>query len=311
MGKITLDAKMKIKRSTITGEVPAIGPSNDHTDGTWSATDIYSGELFLNETDARLWVGIDTAVVELDLTGAVGAYLPLAGGAMDASASITSANGGGQLDLDTGGTADNVLITTDNGAYAEGWIDLSPTYFSGGAVNSSLILFDSTTSTSHFKAGSTGYTGGAFFRRGITAEAFSNAIYQAALTIKNNIGGSSSVEQGLFVGSTSGATVYSPNGTGLAGAILCSPDSKVIASVTNSVILGGENITASADNTAYMQDSVNTGVAQFAEYTVAALPTASSYPGGQIMVTDEVGGYVPAFSDGTNWRRVTDRAIVS
>jgi len=30
-----------------------------------------------------------------------------------------------------------------------------------------------------------------------------------------------------------------------------------------------------------------------------------------IFVTNEAGGAVPAFSDGTNFRRVTDRAIVS
>ena len=30
-----------------------------------------------------------------------------------------------------------------------------------------------------------------------------------------------------------------------------------------------------------------------------------------IFVTDEAGGAVLAFSDGTNWRRVTDRAVVS
>jgi len=47
------------------------------------------------------------------------------------------------------------------------------------------------------------------------------------------------------------------------------------------------------------------------EYAKANLPSASAWKGGQVNVTDEVGGYVPAFSDGTNWRRVTDRAIVS
>ncbi|MBL8301619.1 MAG: hypothetical protein JNM26_02485 [Ideonella sp.] len=30
-----------------------------------------------------------------------------------------------------------------------------------------------------------------------------------------------------------------------------------------------------------------------------------------VAVTDEVDGTVPAFSDGTNWRRVTDRNVVS
>jgi len=46
-------------------------------------------------------------------------------------------------------------------------------------------------------------------------------------------------------------------------------------------------------------------------YTVAGVPTAATFTAGMIYVTDETGGAVPAFSDGTNWRRVTDRAIVS
>lgn len=45
-------------------------------------------------------------------------------------------------------------------------------------------------------------------------------------------------------------------------------------------------------------------------YTVSTLPSAS-IAGGMIYVSNESGGAVPAFSDGTNWRRVTDRAIVS
>ena len=49
-------------------------------------------------------------------------------------------------------------------------------------------------------------------------------------------------------------------------------------------------------------------------FTVARLTSdvlASSRPDGLVMVSDEVGGKVPAFSDGTDWRRVTDRAIIS
>ena len=46
-------------------------------------------------------------------------------------------------------------------------------------------------------------------------------------------------------------------------------------------------------------------------FTVATLPTAIR-AGQRIYVSDEVGGEVPAFSDSfLNWRRVTDRAIVS
>ena len=46
-------------------------------------------------------------------------------------------------------------------------------------------------------------------------------------------------------------------------------------------------------------------------YTVAGVPAAASWTGGMLYVSDESGGAVPAFSDGTNWRRVTDRAIIS
>ena len=46
-------------------------------------------------------------------------------------------------------------------------------------------------------------------------------------------------------------------------------------------------------------------------YTVATLPTASLWDDCLITVSDEAGGYTMAFSDGTNWRRMTDRAIVS
>ncbi len=47
-----------------------------------------------------------------------------------------------------------------------------------------------------------------------------------------------------------------------------------------------------------------------ANYSKAALPSAS-VPGTLIYVTDEVAGAIPAYADGTNWRRISDRAIVS
>ena len=46
-------------------------------------------------------------------------------------------------------------------------------------------------------------------------------------------------------------------------------------------------------------------------YTVATVPTASSYPRAIIYVSDETGGATLAFSDGSAWRRVQDRAVVS
>ena len=51
------------------------------------------------------------------------------------------------------------------------------------------------------------------------------------------------------------------------------------------------------------------GVIKTKSYVVASLPTV--VVGGIIYVSDETGGAVLAFSDGVDWRRVTDRAIVS
>jgi hypothetical protein len=45
-------------------------------------------------------------------------------------------------------------------------------------------------------------------------------------------------------------------------------------------------------------------------FTVSTLPSA--IPAGQMLfVTDETGGSIPAFSDGTNWRRITDAQIIT
>jgi len=58
----TQDSRIKIKRSTITATVPTVPSSNDHTDGTWIATDIYKGELFYNQADGVLWTRGDSGI---------------------------------------------------------------------------------------------------------------------------------------------------------------------------------------------------------------------------------------------------------
>ena len=80
----------------------------------------------------------------------------------------------------------------------------------------------------------------------------------------------------------------------------------VLAAASN---LGSNNI--------FTVDKTNKNVAfsnppKLPSYTVAGVPSASTYgAGSMIYVSDESGGAVPAFSDGSNWRRVTDRAVVS
>ena len=61
-----------------------------------------------------------------------------------------------------------------------------------------------------------------------------------------------------------------------------------------------------------LNDDLFGDVVRLTSYTVATLPAVpvAASPG-LIFVSDETGGAVPAFSDGTSWRRVTDRAVVS
>lgn len=54
-----------------------------------------------------------------------------------------------------------------------------------------------------------------------------------------------------------------------------------------------------------------TGPQQLFTYTVAGLPSAAMFLNAIVCVSNAAGGAVQAFSDGTNWRRVDDRAIVS
>jgi len=44
-----------VKVSSIAGEVPTIPASDDHTDGSWIATDVYVGELFFNSADGIMY----------------------------------------------------------------------------------------------------------------------------------------------------------------------------------------------------------------------------------------------------------------
>lgn len=62
---------------------------------------------------------------------------------------------------------------------------------------------------------------------------------------------------------------------------------------------------------ASLVEKADANVIRLPEYTVATLPDVGLGRSCLITVSNEVGGYVVAFSDGTNWRRVTDRAVVA
>lgn len=57
---------------------------------------------------------------------------------------------------------------------------------------------------------------------------------------------------------------------------------------------------------------ITAGYVRLPSYTVGTVPSAATAgAGAEIYVSNETGGAVTAFSDGTNWRRVTDRTVIS
>ena len=79
-----------------------------------------------------------------------------------------------------------------------------------------------------------------------------------------------------------------------------------LTAITTPLVTDLYVVEQAADSVAYKQAGVFLPV-----YTVATLPSASTYTGRLIRVSDETGGHTVAFSDGTNWRRVQDRNVVS
>ena len=79
------EVRVIIKYSTIGGSEPTIPTSGDHEDGTWLPTDLYTGELFMNSADNKLWIRTDNGIIEIGGTAGgtssfIGDYVHIAGG---------------------------------------------------------------------------------------------------------------------------------------------------------------------------------------------------------------------------------------
>ena len=86
----------------------------------------------------------------------------------------------------------------------------------------------------------------------------------------------------------------------------------ITSSTTNTINYGSlTDAVVALVNSDYGVVETSGGPVEFPRYAVLSVPDASAYIGHMIYVTNDTGGPVMAFSDGTNWRRVTDRAVIS
>jgi hypothetical protein len=110
------ESKILFKRTDIPGVVPTLGPSNDHTDGTWTNTDIYPGELFINISDNLVYIGANDSVIQLPFS-LEGNYLSLSGGTFNNN---TEVKGAGGIHTYWGGERGQYFsLTTDNDDWNE------------------------------------------------------------------------------------------------------------------------------------------------------------------------------------------------
>ena len=82
-----------------------------------------------------------------------------------------------------------------------------------------------------------------------------------------------------------------------------------VLALTNRVNATTTSLATLAANVVVLTARVD-GAPVLPEYTVTTLPVATGDKR-LIYVSNESGGAVVAFNDGTNWRRLTDRAVVS
>ena len=68
----TQDSRIRNKRATSSGVIATVPVSSDHTDGTWIDTDIYIGELFLNQVDDKLYIRTESGIKLINFTAATG-----------------------------------------------------------------------------------------------------------------------------------------------------------------------------------------------------------------------------------------------
>jgi len=166
--------------------------------------------------------------------------------------SIKSSNSGSQIDLDYGGQAGDILISSDNGLFLENYFYSSPLYGTyiqdlKNTNEDSLITLN-----------------------GSSIE----------LGVRKNLGGSSQYYGGINIGTTSFNSFDSNSlGTGLVGVIINSINSTIASAVTNSVVIGGTGLSANTSDTAYVPN-LNVNDQIFTSSIIAADDDANAITSG-------------------------------
>lgn len=264
-----------IGAGTGSGTVTSVGGTGTVNGLTLTGTVTSSGSLTLGGT-----------LSGVDLTTQVTGTLPVANGGTGAATHTANAvligNGTSAVTSVSPGTSGNVL--TSNGT---SWVSqaLGGTFSaSDGTAASPSVFFTSDTDTGIYRVGTNtlGFSAGGVNRLAVADAAVTSTV---AVILPSGLGATTPAL--TFSGDTDTGIAYLGSGS--------------FRLVSNGASVFSIGTAVVSSNLPF----------RLAEYTVSTLPSATGVAGAMIYVSNESGGAVPAFSDGTNWRRVTDRAVVS
>lgn len=203
-----------------------------------------------------------------------------------------SASAGGQ-----GGGAGGTTLTADDGG--DGGVGTAGGQSGSGGNGGELVIAGGAGGTSGTDNGGGGFDGGLGGPKSIVAGRGGSG------TGAGGDGGNGGLME-VFGGDAGGAAGGTP---GTAGKLVM--DAGLALSGTEAAVDIGA-AAASGVNLGRSGRAVPmVGIPTLPTFVVAGLPSVSTFVRGMIWVSDETGGAQPAFSNGTNWLRFSDGAIVS
>ena len=248
----TIDSKIRIKRSTVIGGTPSIGPSSDHTDGTWGVNDIYTGEFYYNIPDEKLWIGTATGTTQIDLLGSVGLDYDFCTTGIKTSV-ISACTTTGPISI---GSATNSATGNDSSVVAG-----SSNTASGS--KSIVVGGQGNTATQFGSLAGGGYNNNATSSYSTALGGYGNTASALKSTVIGGESNSASSDQSIVAGGYNNTSNGQRSGV-FAGQnnITIGDSSTVIGGVNNfitsaginSVVIGGTGITGSTTNTVYVPD---------------------------------------------------------
>jgi len=255
-----------------TANVLTVSNTGTFVSGVVSATGNITGNYMLG--NGAFLTGVITSVANIN----------------NGSSNVTVVSSGGNVTVGVGGTG-NVAVFSTSG------LDVTGRVSATGNITGGNILGNGSGLTGINAFSNVTVTGG--------NSAVANSIADT-LTLTAGTGISIVVDpttDTITIGAQTGSEIF--------------VDGADFGTVTEPVTLSDDLglITDAVDSEADLGTLVTSGLIypdQFVlpSYTTSTLPSAA-VAGAMIYVTNEAGGPVPAFADGTNWRRVTDRAIVT